>query len=97
MTAQVRRRNERLTIGSIVTIVIFLIGCGFGGVKWYKKVDTNIQEIKAIAKDTRGDVDELQKCEKISAIQAAELKVIIDGLQRSVRRLEDRIDRSPTP
>jgi len=95
MTAHVRRRNERLTIGSIITIVIFLIGGLWGGIRWYKKVDTNIGEIKTIAKDNRDDVGDLKKCERDSTISLAELKTTIKNIRERLDKLEYKVDRRP--
>lgn len=89
-------KNVKWTVGniiSLISIVIVVLGTLVSGIKWSRDMVKDIKAVKTIAKDNRGDIKSLQKCERDANTSLAQIEVKLDGHQKSIDKLEYKVDR----
>ena len=85
-------RETKWTIGNViaaVSVFVIITGAFITTIKWVKGTDKDIKINKQAIKDNKHDIENLQKCERDATISITEMKVLIDELRKSVRRLEN--------
>lgn len=84
---------------STITIIIVLLTIYTSTIKWSKGIDDKIKAVKVIAKNNVKDIENnvkdiksLQGCERDSAISLTVVEGNVEGLQKSVNKLEYKVD-----
>ena len=79
------RKNQKIAFGTIVTIIIFLLGTIFGVIRWCKKTDENIAVIKRLTKDNSKAIEALEKCGYDFNADMAVVKNEIDNIKKDLK------------